>query len=96
MLRDDPAPLCSFGTEEMMYPTMVGRIAEAQKKNENKLIEKMYILEANERGITAERVAIPNPMQTQTEFLFSYPPSFVETRPPKEPPRVGPKTEADP
>ena len=55
MLRDDPAPLCSFGTEEMMYPTMVGRIAEAQKKNENKLIEKMYILEARFSSVSISR-----------------------------------------
>ena len=96
MLRDDPAPLCSFGTDEMIYPTMVGRIAEAQKKKQKRLTEKIYISLAKARGNTAPKVSNPNPMQTQTDFLSSYPPSLVETSPPKDPPRVGPKTEADP
>ena len=80
----------------MIYPTIVGKIAEAQKKNENKLIEKIAIFEADDKGIAATNVAIPNPITTNTDFLLSYPPALVETNPPKAPPKVGPKTAAEP
>ena len=80
----------------MIYPTIVGKIAEAQKKNENKLIAKMTIFEAVAKGTAAHNVAIPNPITTNTDFLLSYPPALVETNPPKAPPKVGPKIEAEP
>lgn len=79
-----------------MYPTIVGRIAEAQKKNRNKEILNKIISEAKARGKVMIKVKRPNIMQTYTEFLFSYPPSLVEIRPPNDPPVAGPKTEAIP
>ena len=95
-LSELPAPLCAFGIEEITYPTIVGNTALAQKKNPKRHAPTTCIDFPNDNGNVIRRVNVPNPIHTHTLFLFSYPPTDVDTNPPKLPPYVGPYTDAGP
>ena len=95
-LSELPAPLCAFGIEEIMYPTIVGNTALAQKKKPKRHAPTIFIDVANANGNVIKRVNVPNTIHTHTLFLFSYPPTDVDTKPPKLPHNVGHRTDAGP